>query len=356
MNQFDVSKIFGWDKYTGDSSSTCDDSVKLDCNILNKNTNIITRIGSESSDAVVYKVKIGQCNMAAKVLLHVEDGSQKNIQKEIAMAKTVSQQVTKNKTRHFPIVFGSTKCNNIIFPSQVAVQNSAQLLIDNAQKYQKKSQLSGEILFSELLWGDVNQLYGLLRKDPAMGSVFDNIIPQTFSAIHELHSLGISHNDLHFGNLLIRVDNTNMKLDTLIHDFGKSLYINDNGWTNDNILTDLHSINSAIIDREGLNNSKIGQKMKKMMEIVRSYKRNVPRNIYEILNTEWLKMSQMGAGEAGKKHLLHSNRSKKYTNHTNYRKCTRSKRTSSKRTSSKRTRSKQQKSRRKTKRNSRSTK
>lgn len=293
INIFDVTNVKQWNKIAGVFNERCE-KIHLNCNSLTEDMVTVSRIGSESSDAVVYKtVTPNGCEMAAKVLLFRDEKSKLDIANEIKIAEQVSIYTTTSGTHRFPIMFGAYKCHDIKFPD---VDISQLTIVDQAKHFQKRNGgLKGYIMFSELLWGDLIQLYEKMRNiknnKNDIERVFDIIIPEIFLAIQDLHNLGISHDDLHFGNILLRI-NPNMQFDVVIHDFGKSKFIDS--WTQDTILRDFEMIQIQIDSRPRLNETIVGQKMAKMSRIVREFRKNVPTNIYNILYQKW--NEKTGAG------------------------------------------------------------
>ena len=332
LSVFDASKLDKWTQSAQVRTRECRPVIKP-CNIFQDKIVATERIGSESSDAVVFRMDIGPaCPAAVKVLLDVADFSDEKNENELRLANLVSNQVKANRTDRFPVVYGSKECKNMLFPEKV--EGNMRKLIERAKAYtllsnleklarekgfrrsyliwkqansQKsyedmlssikakfseygdfdKIKLSGTVLISELVWGDLLQLYQELSEDE-VPRIFDNLIGQGLLAIQELHDLGISHNDLHFGNFLVRIgDGDDYKeIRVLIHDFGKSEYLNPDDWTTNKILADFKTVSNTVLSMNRLG-EEIHSKMKALNTYLASLE-EVPKNIYTILHSKWI--------------------------------------------------------------------
>lgn len=118
--------------------------------------------------------------------------------------------------------------------------------------------LSGAILISELAWGDVEELINRYSSSDELQKLFggasivqmfDEVFVQALHAISVLHSLGVSHNDMHLGNFLIK-ESKKGKPRVLIHDFGKSVDVET--WDADLILRDFYTLATRARDHPKL--------------------------------------------------------------------------------------------------------
>jgi len=83
-----------------------------DCHFLN----IEKQIGSDSVAGIVYLSKINNITCALKIMPIISNESVNNNENEIRIAKLVSDLVIQNKSIHFPIVYGSYNCDDIVYP------------------------------------------------------------------------------------------------------------------------------------------------------------------------------------------------------------------------------------------------
>ena len=183
----------------------------LDTNddLCNIKLNIIERIGSNSQNAEVYYIRIKKNELALKILPISKNDSYDKNQKEIDIAELASQAVLENRTKHFPILYGSNICEETQFYNDDYTSAS--------QVFQNGSSKS-HILFSELASCDLKQY---LRKVKPNNTEKNYIREQCMKAISDMHSiLKVCHNDLHFGNFLLLPDKNPFGYIILIHDFG----------------------------------------------------------------------------------------------------------------------------------------
>jgi serine/threonine protein kinase len=218
-------------------------------------------IGSASSKGLVFRIQDGSFQdgtAALKVMPDLEVS--KN---EIVLAVYLSEFVKNNPSLpYFPVVFGSGVCDaflpqfdrddednferrlvsegvrleyikallikhieatqkveneKIIDIGQVKVVNSPDMLLSWARALEVHVPETTRIrvLASELLYGD-------LAAVSFPDDIWKSILIQVPDAIMTLHNLGIVHDDLHSGNVLLR--KTGSTYTPVIHDFGESKY------------------------------------------------------------------------------------------------------------------------------------
>jgi serine/threonine protein kinase len=234
------------------------------------------RIGSESTMGEVYKIKVKNINAAVKILPVINDSSIKNNQKEIDIAKELSNLVLNNQSIHFPIVYFDLHCDSTYFyehqKSKFATKSlNYQLykklinslldesVIDNIESLYKTNtsisqilkdikvydmiddtKISSDLLFSELAYCDLFHFIKTLIYEYDINirnQIIKEIIYQVLEGIKDMQNRGIVHNDLHLGNILLlykpyisdikEIEDIEDKiivkdLIILIHDFGKS--------------------------------------------------------------------------------------------------------------------------------------
>ena len=236
------------------------------CNLIkNPNKEILTthRIGSESSEAEVYEIMYFGSDIPIKAALKImpisSPGTEAQNMKEIDYAIKASNLVRSGVCERFPLVFDAGTCPNTAFQNskfQEAAANYTclKLLLDKVPTKQKqlqaeyrqgrpmsylvnkydpdmdcsKATASSMFLISELADTDLN----LWARSPHPKGAWLSIMSQVFEGIYFLHqTLRISHNDLHFGNVLLA--NYDIGTTALIHDFGKSEPLDSFNWKND---------------------------------------------------------------------------------------------------------------------------
>ena len=235
------------------------------------------RIGSPSSDAEVYAVSYNSITAALKVMPVISSDDEIKNMAEIANAIRASDLVKSGYSPHFPLVYSSGKCNNVIFQPdskfRAAAEDYARVLTLR-QEYPTKRRLI-DALVKQIPDGirraDViaqrigvtlgspsvvppqeNGIAHLLLSEMAREDIrtwsqrhhHDNewisIITQAIEAISHLHAgLNLCHNDLHLGNLLLLNSNLNdgpgdnRETIVLIHDFGRSIDLSESNWKDD---------------------------------------------------------------------------------------------------------------------------
>lgn len=221
------------------------------------------RIGSPSSDAEVYAVSYDSIIAALKVMPVTSSDDEAKNTDEIANAIRASDLVKSGYSSHFPLVYSSGKCDNVIFQPDSKFINAAEdyaRVLTLKQEYPAKRRLIdalikqipvsperahradiiaqrigvepplrengiAHLLLSEMAREDVRTWSQRRHHDTEWLSV----ITQAIEAISHLHmGLNLCHNDLHLGNLLLLDDST-----VLIHDFGRSINLTDSNWKDD---------------------------------------------------------------------------------------------------------------------------
>lgn len=236
-----------WEKYSNvnidfNSNFKIEDKCKVD---------VKNRIGSESTMAQVFKVKIDNKEIAAKVLPIMNNSSIKNNEKEIELTLEASELVKNKKSKYFPKVYGFVFCKETHFYGDKYYEKSRRFqefdyllsltkdsniiekIKDNKKKFieadivAKKifpelniifsGKVQSHILFSELAYCDLK--YYLETYEPPIKDI-KKLVKEVLLAIKDMHmKLHIVHNDLHLGNILLKSPDN---LQPLIHDFGKS--------------------------------------------------------------------------------------------------------------------------------------
>jgi serine/threonine protein kinase len=286
---------------------------------------VLNRLGTPSMDGEVFLLKIDKKLMAGKVMPIVEEKSYTKNIKEIQIASFLSDKVKKGITPFFPVVYGSAKCNVTLLSKNSKFKEQGYryaLIEDIVSKLTKKSDKvrfsaktrsghlnsieeitefaieknilisdkilsSSHIMFSELAWGDLGDFF--INYGNKIGyEVWDKLLLQTLYAVRDLHSLNISHNDLHIHNLLIMYKEENdSKVTTipLIHDFGKSEFIDK--WDVQTTIKDYEHMISGLIDKNKHYKvpDNIRNKLVKMSIIIKEYTPDIP--LSNILINYW---------------------------------------------------------------------
>jgi len=116
----------------------------------------------------------------------------KEAKKELYLLKVLSDIRKKTNNLNFPLLYNYTIC-----PSN-KVGNR-----DDLPDFFKANKRAGYIaMFNELLLGDLkNYLYNIAKSDY---NLWLNAIEQIYMCLASLHSLGLTHNDSHYGNFLYK--------------------------------------------------------------------------------------------------------------------------------------------------------
>jgi hypothetical protein len=158
--------------------------------LLSKDILLYRQIGSKSVFGVVYKSKI--INDKFKDIPKFVSKIQlltKEFKQELSIFEKLSKYAIKNNICHFPILYASSICNNIIRNN-----NYPELLAKAKNNYKNYS-----IILYELANGD---LQSFIYKSELTSKIWKNIYEQIFMSILLFHSLNLFHGDCHNGNFL----------------------------------------------------------------------------------------------------------------------------------------------------------
>jgi hypothetical protein len=175
---------------------------------LNKNILLYKQIGSKSVFGIVYKSKIINDNGNDNDNGNGNSNSNKNsnsmpkfvskiqlitkeFKRELLIFDKLSKYAFKNNICHFPILYATSKCNNIIKNDKYP-----ELLSKANNKYKNYS-----IILYELANGDLNSFINKYDSNLS-AKIWKNIYEQIFMSIFLFHSLDLNHGDSHNGNFL----------------------------------------------------------------------------------------------------------------------------------------------------------
>ncbi len=225
---------------------------------------IVKRIGSESSQGEVYQITYKNQFAALKLLPINSDQELEKNQNEIVIAEQASTLVKNGKCQNFSLVYGSGYCEDVYFfdknwrlkgerytslkkmqkvlPSKsrhlAALFNQNLPLEEIAKKYElqipQELRVPAHFLISELADQDLSTW----AKKERSTRKWKNVILQVFEGLAALHEiLEISHQDLHWANILIKshgkIPGNSTRDLALIHDFGKSELLETGNEKND---------------------------------------------------------------------------------------------------------------------------
>ena len=234
------------------------------------------RIGSESCEAEVFKLSIDNKDYALKVMpasTPVEIA--KNI-KEIDYAKAASDAVFRGESPYFAKVYDAEFCNTIRHSNNesklLPVERSVQEPCSQPEGVQGPlASFPGHLLVSELASGDLKQWIALDTTDE---EGIRALLLHMIKALLYLHgTLGIVHNDLHLGNVLI-INDVNCGIIPVIHDYGNSVPLKvrvdmtDLRSVGTNLFTDFSMFFSNIDLATG---PRVRDLTRKLMDIVKRY-------------------------------------------------------------------------------------
>ena len=252
--------------------------VKCACEAARKGTSrecdmsiVRRRVGSSSTAGEVYEVSMFGALIAAKLMPILSDKDIATNESEIQIAIEASHLVVSRQSMHFPLVFGYSICNDAEFNKdslfrlkaaeyatlksitsklspmkakrvEAEVRSGRVSVEDIAKQHGVPMRKTGicNILLSELALMDLG-VY-LQRRICMKQSRWIDILLQIVSAIDDMQSkLGIVHNDLHLGNVLMQIPLGRVyetaSFVCLVHDFGKSERVTD--WTPEYYAVDL---------------------------------------------------------------------------------------------------------------------
>jgi serine/threonine protein kinase len=217
-------KLEGWDCLCGKITSAC--WIQMG-----------NRMGSPSNAGVVYEVVFPKQTFSAvaKVM-----PSSAGTEREIKIALYLSSLVEQKKTTYFPLVYSVLDNYKVLMSPRdnpISAYTTSKSKFKSStgsnEKENKLPQREGKlscknnvIMISEREWGDLKQ-YAKFLKNSSLSKeeqikIWLKILLQIEDAVCFLQSLGILHNDLHTGNILIDPVTHHIKL----HDFGESRMIN----------------------------------------------------------------------------------------------------------------------------------
>lgn len=221
---------------------------------------VVKRIGSESSEGEVYQIKYKDIDAALKMMPIVSDNDISKNKNEISVATLASEMVLENRCENFPIVYGSGKCQNSNFYSPIWKERSLNYACMRKLRQNLPSktrqmdalyrsgtspenvakrfgvdiglcnnlETPSDFLISELASSDLS----IWASSSHTSKEWKSIIYQCLQTIQFMRKeMGICHNDLHWGNILIKsIADYDL---ALIHDFGKSVPINNENKSDD---------------------------------------------------------------------------------------------------------------------------
>ena len=230
LHKLDISTNL-WSKIPGNFSKNVKNAENF------RNFKVVERIGSESSEAEVYRVEVKGREYACKVMPIVCAKSFDKNQNEMEIAKKLSE------FPYFPKVFQCGYCERTEYnkKSPFLEESYKYFYLEEMCKYMKKAErirtkeryirenLFGDmkesvnigcnILISEIYFSDLRQIATRFKLDE---KDWKNMIIGVLEGIKFLNEeQHILHGDLHCGNILIKIDK---KSTPLISDFGKSQY------------------------------------------------------------------------------------------------------------------------------------
>lgn len=219
---------------------------------------VLHRIGSPSQNGVVYEIKMSEVHHAAMKFMVPAPEAQQEVQNAVHL----SDFVRTGRLCRFPIVYGSGNCTlakvntsttfgnlarenyqrtalkelvlaqpdlsprtRVMLRKHTAIPIEQLLLLVPAQDHALVEMILTETLFptavliSELMFCDVNALV-LHEHEPLRDTnMFAHLVMQIIDGLEELFRARVSHNDIHFGNVLLRVTE-DQQLFAVLHDFG----------------------------------------------------------------------------------------------------------------------------------------
>ena len=148
---------------------------------------LMKQIGTKSIAGVIYMSKGTNEGELYRFAVKIMKNNPQN-KREIDLLELVTRQVLTNSNPHFPIMYKNFICN-----SKIASKNSDFPEVTNNANY--------FINLNEIATGDL-KMFMSKTKTNAEHIYTSNALAQIFMAILSFHSLGLYHNDCHYGNFL----------------------------------------------------------------------------------------------------------------------------------------------------------
>jgi hypothetical protein len=247
----DLSGVVPWYKCTKDLKRLSGEQCHVLADAINFDTlQVQNRIGSASQNAQVYRAMVNGTDVAVKIMLNSNHMSREHIDNEVQIAQMLSRRVLAGQSTRFPLVIQHGKIMakldlNCWFGQVIQKTHQRKQKIQQAEsrlditprelRHLKKnlSKLDDMIdttthldtfeipvLVSELLYCDMNYLVTQENSPLKSKEIYSSIIGQIIDGLLQLFDANVLHDDLHFGNILLRAEGD--ELFAVIHDFGTS--------------------------------------------------------------------------------------------------------------------------------------
>jgi hypothetical protein len=212
---------------------------------------IQNRIGSASQNAQVYRATSAGTDIALKIILNSNHLTDAHIENELKIAEMLSDRVIAGISTRFPVVLKHGKVMAKLdlsgwFGSKIRIAQQRKQIVQQAElnpdmtykdvmHLKKNTSRLDElidtsstplttfqvpVLVSELMYCDMNYLVTQDNSPLRQKEFYADIICQIIHGLIELFEADVLHDDLHFGNILLK--RKQEQLFAVIHDFGTS--------------------------------------------------------------------------------------------------------------------------------------
>jgi serine/threonine protein kinase len=174
-----------------------------------KNEELLTRIGSESVNAQVFKFSPANTgNVFALKVIPYSGHEKKNVIREIEYSEQLGNAETSLDWACYPALYKSCRCDEILIKAG-----------SNLHKKYRRLEIPGYFIVYELLAYDLIQLIESTIALPPRKIA--SIISDVLRVIEDLnYKQNISHNDLHCGNVMFRCGENGISFKPVVIDFG----------------------------------------------------------------------------------------------------------------------------------------
>jgi hypothetical protein len=248
----DLSGVIPWHSCTDNTVTLC----KAQCQALTESIDlnalqIQNRIGSASQNAQVYRATSAGTDIALKIILNSNHLTDAHIENELKIAEMLSDRVIAGISTRFPVVLKHGKVMAKLdlsgwFGSKIRIAQQRKQIVQQAElnpdmtykdvmHLKKNTSRLDElidtsstplttfqvpVLVSELMYCDMNYLVTQDNSPLRQKEFYADIICQIIHGLIELFEADVLHDDLHFGNILLKRKQD--QLFAVIHDFGTS--------------------------------------------------------------------------------------------------------------------------------------
>ena len=292
----------------------------------NDNLKVVKRIGSQSVNGEVYLLRTPAGKyIVGKIMPIVNEKTESDNKNEIKIALKASSLVHSGSTTHFPLVYGSSICENTMYDrSSNFISNSQDWWLRkqimqsfggkrariegvrfNQQTFGKsfeekiayakqrvptldvsKMELESDVLLSELAWGDLETFLQHNLKnmsDEELYQMYAVILDVIMDMQKKLH---IVHNDFHSGNMLVVFSDKGVNI--LAHDFGTAQEKKE--FDTYDSLIDVEKITSKLLERHLNHKLYMSPRLYNILSYIATIREKSEKDPMELIVEKWKKL------------------------------------------------------------------